>query len=47
MDLLDAQRLTALDAVLSLSERAIALRRLQAEHFGAPERPKVAAAGTA
>ena len=45
--LFEAQGVTTLGDVLALSERAIALRRLQAEHFGAPERPKVAAAGTA
>jgi DNA polymerase-3 subunit epsilon len=47
MDLLEAQDVTTLGDALALSERAIALRRLQAERFGVPERSKVAASGGA
>jgi hypothetical protein len=47
MDLLETQGVTTLGAALALSERAIALRRLPAEHFGPRRKFKVAATGGA
>ncbi|HLT00754.1 MAG TPA: exonuclease domain-containing protein, partial [Geminicoccaceae bacterium] len=47
LDLLEAQGVTTLGAALALCERAVALRRRQAEQFGARQRPRVAAVGGA